>query len=216
MSSQHRPTFDSSLPAVVRLKARARPECPARRLGPASRLSGASVTAMCIPFAPEPAPATPVLELREDQATGPLPLGFDFEFFGTQYNWFELSSDGFMTFGTSLLAWPHSGPRSHFIPVTGDLDKFISLGWPDAAALGRRQIAYEVRGAAQRRRLVLSFTWTSASPEGGPAPMAVQLTLHERTGMIEVHTTRPDPVGCGVTEAVRFTTTRRSVHERSA
>lgn len=173
---------------------------------------------MSIQFAPEPEPTANMVDLGKDQTTGPVPLGFEFEFFGMPYTWFDLSSDGFVTFGTHPLPWrPDSHPESRFIRSNVDLNTFIALGWTNVGPLGRRQVAYEVRGAAQRRRLVLSFTLVPPSPEDGLGTLSAQLVLHERTGMIDVHTTRREPVGCrGSQEAVRFTTTPSWMHARPA
>jgi hypothetical protein len=201
MSSQDRTLFDSSFAALVLVNARngAERPLPARTPGRTSQLTGGRSTAMSIRFAPEPDPTANMTALGEGQATGPLPLGFEFEFFGVRYTWFDLSSDGFMTFGTQ--------PRRRFIPLSADLNNFIALGWANGCTLSRRQVAYEMRGAGRRRRLVLSFTLVPRFPEHGPGRMAAQLVLHERTGMIDVHTTRRDPVGYRVSqEAVRFTT----------
>jgi hypothetical protein len=190
MSSQRRSLFDGSFAALALIDARngAEQRSTARMVGLARRLRAASATAMPIQFAPEPDPTAHVVDLGEDQTTGPLPLGFEFEFFGVRYAWFDLSSDGFMTFGTR---W------SPFIPLNDDLNNFIALGWTDVCPLSRRHVAYEVRGAAQRRRLVLSLSGAPASPNG-LVRMTAQLVLHERTGMIDIYTTRR--------EAVRFTT----------
>ncbi len=210
MSSQHRPLFDSSFAALVLISAHHGGEQPptARTPGRTPRLTGGSATAMSIQFAPEPGPTTNVFDLGEDQTTGPLPLGFEFEFFGVRYTWFELSSEGFITFGIpSPPGCSGSHPRSRFIPLNANLNNFIALGWTDGCTPSRRQVAYEVRGAAQRRRLVLSFTLVPPSPEDGQGTMTAQLVLHERTGMIDVHTTRQEPVAHRVNqEAVRFTT----------
>lgn len=192
MSSRDRTLFDSSFAALALVNARngAERPLPARTPGPTCRLTGGSSTTMSIRFAPEPEPTANIAELGEGQTTGPLPLGFEFEFFGVRYTWFDLSSDGFMTFGTQ--------PRRCFIPLSADLNNFIALGWTDGYTLSRKQVAYEVRGIAGRRRLVLSCTLVPESPENGLETMTAQLVLHERTGMIDVHTTRP--------QAVRFTT----------
>jgi hypothetical protein len=191
MSSRDRMLFDSSFAALGLVHARdgAGPPLPARTPGRTCRLTGGSSTTMSIRFAPEPEPTGNIAELGEGRTTGPLPLGFEFEFFGMRYTWFDLSSDGFVTFGTQ--------PGGCFIPLSADLNNFITLGWPDGCTLSRRQVAYEVRGAAPRRRLILSFTLGLQSPENGLGTMTGQVVLHERTGMIDVHTRR---------QAVRFTT----------
>ena len=208
MPSQARPLFDSSFAALVLVNARKGAErpLPARQPGRPLRLAGGSSTAMSIQFAPEPEPTANLVDLREGETTGPRPLGFEFEFFGVRYIWFDLSSDGFLTFVTHP-CYPGSHPRNRFIPLSPDLNNFIALGWTGGCRLSRSQVSYEMRGAAHRRRLVLSFTLVPQFPGNGLGTMTAQAILRERTGMIDVHTTRQDPVGNRVSqEAVRFTT----------
>jgi hypothetical protein len=210
MSSPRRPLFESSIAALDLVNSRRAgwPLPAARTLGPGRRLAGRSAAGMSIQFAPEPDPTSNAVDLGQDQTTGPLPLGFEFEFFGVRYTWFDLSADGFMTFGTdSSPGCSDSDPRSRFIPLNAELNNFLALGWADGCPFGRTKAFYEVRGAPERRRLVLSFAGIPPSREGAMGPMIAQLVLHERTGMIDVHITRRDPVSYRVNqEAVRFTT----------
>ena len=211
MSSQRRPLFDSSFAALVLINARdgAGQRFTARTPNLAPRLQAGSATAMSIPFAPEPVPTAHLVDLGQDEATGPLPLGFEFEFFGARYRWFDLSADGFMTFGThSSPRYSPAPPKARFIPFNSDLNNFIALGWADVCPVGRRHVAYEVRGPGQRRRLVLSCIPMPPFVEDGMGRLtAAQLVLHERTGMIDVHIARHDPAAHSVScEAVRFTT----------
>ncbi|HEV8177141.1 MAG TPA: hypothetical protein VGP44_05580 [Gemmatimonadales bacterium] len=210
MSSRNRLLFDSSVAALGLVSARqGAPLLPLTR-DPAStsRRIGRSATATSIHFAPEPDPAANVVDLGEGQTTGPLPVGFEFELFGVRYTRLELSSDGFVTFGTAPSPDSSGGhPGSRFIPLNSALDNFIALGWPDGYLSGPSQVAFEVRGAFNRRRLVLSITPALPCHRDLTGTAAVQLVLHERTGMIDVHTTRLEPVARGVNrEAVRFTT----------
>jgi hypothetical protein len=165
---------------------------------------------MPLPFAPEPEPVMNVLQLCEHQTSGPLPVGFEFELFGSRYTWFDVSWDGFLTFGNAPLpCLSVSDGRSLFLPLSEELNNFVALGWNDQRPDGPRQLAYTVRESAQRRRLVLSIT--SIPPYFGTCwpRMASQLVLYERTGMIDVHTMRRDPVtGRMNCEAARFAQTR--------
>jgi hypothetical protein len=159
--------------------------------------------AMAIQFAPEPGPTANTLDLDEEATTGPLALDFEFEFFGVHYTWFDLSSHGFITFGTDSSLSCSSAQRNRFIPLNADLSNFIALGYIDKSPPSWTQVSYEVRGTPQRRRLVLSFTGPSAEVDG----ITAQVVLHERTGMIDVYTTRRDAGGSIISEAaVRFTT----------
>ena len=199
--SSNGPLFQRSLAALALVKnAGSLAACGSRAgaLSPARRFQGGRSTAMSIPFAPEPDPTANIIELAEDQTAGPLPLGFEFEFFGVLYDRFCLSSEGFLSFSA------RSHYRAGFGPERDDTSNFISLGWSDSYRLGGKRVAYEVRGAVQRRRLVLSFG-SLPGALGIRAPvMAAQLVLHERTGMVDVHTTRH---GGGMAQvALRLTT----------
>lgn len=210
MSSRNRLLFDSSLAALLLPNSR-----QGGQLAPVAwssartfRRMGRAATAMSIQFAPEPDPTANLVVLGEGQTTGPLPLGFEFELFGLRYTRLELSSDGFVTFGTPPSLHSRGWhPGSRFIPLNAALDNFIALGWTDEYLPGPSQVAYEVRGTFNRRRLVLSITPLAYHGDVPPGWAAVQLVLHERTGMIDVHTTRLEPVARRVKrEAVRFTT----------
>ncbi len=197
--SSNGPLFQRSLAALALVKnAGSVADCKSRAgaLGSARRYEGGRSTAMSIQFAPEPDPTANILELAQDQTAGPLPLGFEFEFFGVRYDRFCLSSDGFLSFSTR----PPS--RVGFDPQHEDTSNFIALGWGNVYRQGGKRVAYEVRGSVQRRRLVLSFAPLTIGI--GAEVMAAQLVLHERTGMVDVHTTRHDGVAGQV--ALRLTT----------
>jgi hypothetical protein len=207
---QCRAALDGSLTALVLLPLSevAEPASNTRAGHPSCVGRNGSATAMSIPFAPEPEPETEILHLADDQPTGSLPLGFEFEFFGARYARFGLSSDGFMTFWTEAPARSSGSYGSNrLIARSGDLYSSIALGWSDLYPLRGRRVAYEVRGDASRRRLVLSLTGTPHSFERGVRRLTAQLILYERTGMIDVHTRCEDVAGHSVNrEALRFTT----------
>jgi hypothetical protein len=162
---------------------------------------------MSIQFAPEPNPTANTLDLEEEQSTGPLALNFEFEFFGVHYSWFDLSTQGFITFGADSLPSCNPTQRNRFIPLNADLSNFIALGCMDVIPPGPMRIAYEVRGNAQRRRLVLSFTAIPTAPVIDEPRLTAQVVLHERTGMIDVYTTRLEAGGRIISQtATRFTT----------
>ncbi len=209
MLSQPRLLFDSSVAALVLVNARSRAAQPstARTPARAPRLTGGGAKTLPIQFAPEPDPTTNVVDLGQEQSTGPLPLGFEFEFFGSRYTLFDLSSE--RDARAPLVSWLLRFPRSSFLPlnVSADLNGFIALGWADGCPSGQTQVAYEVRGLPHRRRLVISFTRIPPLPQDGVGTMTAQLILHERTGMIDVHSRCRHTVATQVKEeAVRFTT----------
>jgi hypothetical protein len=126
-----------------------------------------------VPFArslttlpPEPDATANAIVLGEHETTGLLPVGFEFESCGVVYDRFDLSTDGFVRFGSGS--------------YRAGADGCIPLD-PDARSpLGRVRVAYEVRGNAPRRRLVVSFAALGAPSAG------LQLVVYERTGIVEV------------------------------
>jgi hypothetical protein len=116
--------------------------------------------------APEPEATANTIVLGEHETTGPLPVGFEFERYGVQYDRFALSTDGFIRFDG----------RSHRAPG----DPCLRLAIDGRHRLVGGRVAYEVRGSAPRRRLVISLA------EPGMPRAELYLVVHERTGIVEV------------------------------
>ena len=148
-----------------------------------------SATATPISFAPEAAPTANLVDLSDDERTGPLPIGFDFEFFGVKYTHFNLSSNGFLTFADEFNSGCCSGG---VIPSDDGLNALIALAWTDLYPSGGGRIAYEVRGSGRDHRLVISYTDVPWCCDVGLPRLTSQLILYERKGVIEIHTTRQD------------------------
>ena len=104
-------------------------------------------------------------QLGEHETTGLLPVGFEFERQGARYDHFEVSTDGFITFARG----PRHGGRPGRVRLVEEWARF-----------GRGRVTYEVRGIAPRRRLVVSVK------EDGRLASGLQVTVHERTGIVEV------------------------------
>jgi hypothetical protein len=119
-----------------------------------------------ITSAPEPEATANTIVLGEHETTGLLPVGFEFERFGARFDHFDLSTDGFIRFG------------GH--PRRGGVDGSFLVGGNGRNRLGGGRVAYEVRGSAPRRRLVVSFV-----ERAGPRA-TLQLVVYERTGIVEV------------------------------
>jgi hypothetical protein len=115
---------------------------------------------------PEPDATANAILVGEHETTGPLPVGFEFERCGVRYDQFELSTDGFIRFDSDS----HHGGGASPLPIGVDA----------GCRLGGGRVTYEVRGSAPRRRLVMSFA------ELGVLRAALQLIVHERTGIVEV------------------------------
>jgi hypothetical protein len=103
--------------------------------------------------------------LGEHETTGLLSVGFEFERHGARYDHFEVSTDGFISFGPGT---PLASPPGHVRLVE------------ERPRIGGGRVTYGVWGTAPRRRLVVFLT------EDCPFSATVQVTVHERTGIVEV------------------------------
>ena len=208
MSSHSRPLFNSSFAALTLVNPHEGEEFGSRAGPPFRRWGRGTAMAMSIKFAPEPEPTANTLELHEEQTTGPLDLGFEFELFGVYYTRFELSSKGFIAFGTdSSPCCLRSSQHLSFIPSNENFGNFMGRWYIDAFPPAPLRIAYVVRGDAKRRRLVLSFTALPGATRVEERTLTAQLILHERTGMIEAHASTHDVRDGKINEAgVRYTT----------
>ena len=72
--------------------------------------------------------ATTSATLGDDAVAGPFPIGFDFPFYGTDYNQFYVSSNGFIAFSN-----PPSSASSNQCPLpnTSTPNNLIALMWDD-------------------------------------------------------------------------------------
>ena len=105
------------------------------------------------------------VRLGEHETTGLLPVGFEFERQGATYDHFDVSTDGFITFARTS----HRGSPPARVRLV-----------EDSTRLGGGRVSYEVQGMAPRRCLVVSLK------EDGPMAATHRVTVHERTGIVEV------------------------------
>ena len=128
--------------------------------------------------------------LSDDETTGPLPIGFEFEFFGNRYSTVNVSSNGFIGFDASMSNGCCSGG---VLPSDDGVNNIIAVAWTDLYPPGGGQIRYETRGSAPNRRLVISYAALPWCCEIGADRVTSQVILHERRGGIEIHTSHQDP-----------------------
>lgn len=158
-----------------------------------------SYTGVVIPYTLIPTPGVGVTTLANaGVAVTPLASGtlddggwqnqaipFNFMFFGTSYNSFAVSSNGFMVLGAGTPntftgyynTWPSAfAGRPAIGPMYSDMD-FRTAG----------TINYFVSGSAPNRRLVIN--WSAGNFYSAAGSFTTQLVLFEGSNRIEVHTT---------------------------
>jgi len=88
----------------------------------------------------------------DDRRWGPIPIGFDFDFFGTTYSEFNVSSNGLVTFGARTNAFSNVS-----IPDAGRPDNYIAPFWDDLIIDATGDIMYQTIGTAPNRKLIIQF-----------------------------------------------------------
>jgi hypothetical protein len=139
----------------------------------------------------------------DDYNYGPFPIGFSFNFYGTAYTQFYVSSNGLITFG-----YGSSTYTNYCLPSTGSApDNMICAFWDDLYIDGTGAIYYQTIGAAPNRSLIVQ--WTNMTMFGLPTLMGTfTAILYETSNNIQIQfrsivdPTAPQPHGSNATIGV--------------
>lgn len=136
-------------------------------------------------FSPESTSGDTTISLSDDAVSSALPIGFDFNFFGSSYDEFYISSNGFIGFSSGMGSGCCSGQS---IPNTSTPNNVVAFAWEDLYPPGGGTIGYKTVGTSPNKRCLITFT-------GIPHyccssyPVTAQIKLFEGCGRIEIHTT---------------------------
>jgi len=141
-------------------------------------------------YAPE-AIGGEAITMVDDTYIGPFPIGFDFCYFGEEYDQFYLCSNGWISFVTPGAGWASNWTPDGPIPdMASNVPKTAILGpWTDwHTGLCTECIHYETVGVAPDQRLLV--TWDevplfSCTDDVG----TFQIILHETSNFIDNHFT---------------------------
>ena len=141
-----------------------------------------SYTLSSIPYAPITGTTTNVT-LADDAVSAALPIGFNFNFWGTVYSNFYISSNGFIGFLATL---PSGCCYGQLLPSTADPNNLIAFAWNDLnPSVNASVIGYFTTGSAPNRKLVVKYATNHYN--GTAYPMRGQIILFEGTNVIEIH-----------------------------
>lgn len=137
-----------------------------------------------LPYNPDTTSGGTSVSLGDDAISGQLNIGFSFRFFDNQYTTFQISSNGFITFGTNTDNGCCSGD---FIPSSQTPNNYIAHVWEDLYPPGGGSITYKTVGTAPNRKCIIEF---AGIPQccGSSYPRYSQIHLWEGCGRIEIHT----------------------------
>ncbi len=135
--------------------------------------------------------------LGDDQLSSQLPIGFDFIFYGETYNTFQISSNGFLTFGDDNF---DSGCcQGDLIPSPGTPSNLIAFAWDDLFPPGNGSVTYTTLGTAPNRTLLVSFEEIPFCCNS-TGEVTAQVQLYEGSNRIEIHST--DVEGVPMTQGI--------------
>ncbi len=116
-----------------------------------------------------------------DDSTATFPIGFSFDFYGTTYTDFWVSSNGFLaTNGAS-----NGCCSGQNLPNPATPNGVIAGWWEDMNPSGGGTHHYQVLGSAPNRRLIFQVTDVPHYSSGNL--VTLQYKLYETTNVIEVH-----------------------------
>jgi len=139
-------------------------------------------------YAPATLNTPTAVSLTDDDLSAALPIGFNFNFFGTSYNQFYISSNGFISFSVE----PNGCCTGQALPDANAPNNLIAFAWEDIDPGNGGQptqnlVQYETLGTAPNRILVVEFFNVDHYATGDQ--ITVQTILYESSNIIEVHTT---------------------------
>ncbi len=123
--------------------------------------------------------------LPNDGLSALLPIGFSFDFFGTNYTDFKISSNGFLTFDQVSM---NTGTTAQSLPDPTDPSNIVAFSWADLDPSLGGTIGYSTIGIAPNRILVVDFT--NIQHNGGGTPVTAQVKIYETSNIIEIHSTQ--------------------------
>jgi gliding motility-associated-like protein len=138
-----------------------------------------------IPFSPAPLTGGTSTSASDDSQVGPLPIGFNFCFFGSTYSNFYIGSNGWLAFSSQPTTY-----TSASIPNTGGtIPKNCIMGpWQDwnPGISGGPYINYQTSGTAPNRKLVVN--WNNIPMYGSACTGLTgtfQVIIYETSNVIE-------------------------------
>ncbi|MEM7302364.1 MAG: DUF4347 domain-containing protein, partial [Pseudomonadota bacterium] len=118
---------------------------------------------------------------QTDDDNDRISIGFDFNFYGTDYNELYVSSNGLITFGSGDSNWTNAtldGSASNGRAL-------ISVLWDDYNPAASGDVFYEVVGTPGNRQLIIQWDDIRHRNAGGSGNGTFQAVLHEIDGRIE-------------------------------
>jgi hypothetical protein len=137
------------------------------------------------------------LYLGDDNVSGSIPIGFDFDFYGVRYSTLYVSSNGFLTFLPGQGSACCSGQP---IPQAGYIKAFIAAAWTDLHPGRGGSVRFATTGAPGSRVFILMYL--NVPHYSGGVASTFNIKLFEGTNRIETHIVTASTAGRTVTVGI--------------
>ena len=128
-----------------------------------------------------PGGGTIITGLADEEITGPIPLGFTFDFYGNSFTDLFLSTNGWVRFGFSTDPDPTPDP----LPSMNGNENIIAFAWSDLSFPGGGTAEYYTIGTSPNSAFVIEYT--DVTHDGNVlVSVTVQLVLYE-SGIIQIN-----------------------------
>lgn len=121
----------------------------------------------------------------DDGITGPIPIGFNFNFYCGTYSQVIVGSNGFLTFDLINTINPATSQTSQFFPNTASPNGMVCFYWNDLDPGIGGNVTFTTIGTSPNQMFILTYTnvpiWNTSLLNSG------QIILYETTNIIEVH-----------------------------
>ena len=163
---------------------------PATVTVPSNQITGSGYSTSTVPYAPI-APGGTSVALADDNSSASIPIGFTFNYYGTNYTNFSISSNGYIGFTPPL--------PGTFSYSADDMENDLcnSPNLPNNAIFGWYQdwnpaglanaVQYQTTGVAPNRVLTVSWTNVPFWANSCPGTATFQIRIFETTGVIQIH-----------------------------
>ncbi len=124
------------------------------------------------------------VSLADDNGTGAIPIGFNFEFYKTTYTNFYIASNGFISFTGNGMTGPASWTPTA-LPNAGVPNGMICGVWDDLSPNIGGTIKYQSFGSSPNRKMVIEFN--AVRLYGSTKTVTFQIHLNESTHIINAY-----------------------------
>ncbi len=128
---------------------------------------------------------TEVAVTGDDAVSEPIPIGFDFTFFGDTYDQILVGTDGFLMLAPNSL-FPAEYQFADAIPDVHWPNALVAGFWTDLNQDDGGQIVWGLQGEAPERELVVEWSGVPHFDSKGEFAVTMQIVLRENGSTIEV------------------------------